>query len=79
MVQHRIIPGNVQELEHLLHPLLGMEHQLLVGHAQTFSGTQLLTLVVHGLHGAVPLLQALAVAGQVETGDGHLPTHEYKS
>lgn len=34
---------------------------------------QLIALIVHRLNGAVPLLQALLVAGQVEPGDGHLP------
>lgn len=74
-MQHRVVPGNVQKLEHLLHPLLGVEHQLLVRHAQTLTGAQLFALVVHGLHGAVPLLQALPVAGEVEAGDRHLPAH----
>ena len=35
--------------------------------------TQLVTLLIHGSDGRVPLLQALSVAFQVETSYSHFP------
>ncbi|MPC23510.1 hypothetical protein E2C01_016560 [Portunus trituberculatus] len=67
VVQHRVIPRNLQEVQDLSHPLLRVEHQLLIVHRQTPCATQLLTLSVHGLHGTVPPLQALLVTSI--TGD----------
>lgn len=71
-MQHGVVPVQVEKLEHLLHPLLGMEHELFVRHPETAGRTQLAALIVHRLHRPVPLLHALPVAGQVEARDGHL-------
>ena len=35
VMQHRVVPGDVQELEYPHHPLLGVQGQLLVVHRHT--------------------------------------------
>ena len=72
VMQHVVRPGQVQEGQDLLHPLLGVQHQLLVVDPEAAAGAHLVALVVHGRDGGVPLGQALPVRLEVESGYGHL-------
>lgn len=72
VVQNDIVPGSLQKVEDLVHPLLRPEHQLLVVDGQTLVRSQLFALGVHGLYGGVPSLEALSVRGEVEPSYGYL-------
>ena len=71
MVKNSFVPGQVEELDDLHHPLPGMQRQLLVVDGEAACGAHPQALRVHVLHGHVPLLQAVAVALQVKARDGH--------
>lgn len=72
VVEHRLVPRNVQEVQYLGERGPGPQHQLLVVHHQAVFGPDAVAVLIHHADGVVPFLQALPVAVQVEPGDGHL-------
>lgn len=72
VVEHRLIPRDIQEVENLGQRGPRPQHQLLVVHHQTVSGPDFVAVFVHDADGVVPFFQTLSIAVQVETGDCHL-------
>ena len=72
VVQHGVVPGQVEEVEDVLEPALRVKHELLVVDGQAARRAELEALVVHRLHRLVPLLQAGREALEVEARDGDL-------
>ena len=60
----------------MFEPALRVQHELLVVDGHAAPGTELQTLVVHGLHRLVPLLEARREAVEVEAGNGDLATDD---
>lgn len=72
VVEHCLIPWDIQEVEDLGQGGPRPQHQLLVVHHQTVSGPDFVAVFVHDADGVVPFFQTLSIAVQVETGDCHL-------
>lgn len=76
VVEDGLVPGQIQVLEDLAHPLAGVEDELLVRDHEAALGAHVTALLVHDGDGLVPLHHALPVGGQVEAGYRHLPRYD---
>lgn len=73
MVQNSRVPGDAEELEQLLHPTFRVQDKLfIVDHHTTIHACHQ-ALVVHDLHGTIPLGQTVPVTVQVKTSNCDLP------
>ncbi len=66
VVQHSIVPGDVQKGENVFHGRFRMQHQLFVVDWQTGFGADVNALGVHVLDDVVPAREAVFVAVQIE-------------
>lgn len=71
-MKDRIVPRHFQKVQYLLQPFLWPQYQLLVIYWETGLRAELLALVVHRLHGRVPLLETLSKVFQIEARYGDL-------
>lgn len=55
VVQHGVVPGQLQEGQHAAQRVPRPQHQRLVAHHQALVGAHRLALLVHQLHRVVPL------------------------
>ena len=70
LVMHDCLsPGQIQELEDLLHHWPGVQNKLFIVNTETMVLSQLITLGLHGRNCSIPLSKTLAVRLQVKASD----------